>query len=121
MIVIAKSLVPKEAAIKINSIVAKWSLAIQNCDDQAQYELLSTKLQSEFKNYYEAVNWVTETSSPWVNNFVGEITGNVAAVFYENKTSEGFAGYTIDNLSFTEKNGQLKISGIATFSNSNLY
>jgi len=112
---IAKSLVPKEAAIEKNTIAAKWARAVQDRDGHAQYNLLSVELQSEFKDYYEAINWVTGVSSPWVNSFVIEITGNVAVVFYEGMTSEGFAGYTIDNLTFSEENGQLLISGIGGF------
>lgn len=109
---IAKSLVPKTAAIKMNTIAAKWAHEIQNRDGRAQYELLSAKLQSEFYDYYDAVNWVTGMSSPWVNGFVIEITGNSAVVLYECRTSMGFAGYSIDILSYAEENGELKISGI---------
>jgi hypothetical protein len=114
---IAKSLVPKGMAIKMNTLAAQWAKAIKNRDGKAQYELLSAELQPEFKDYYESINWVTGVSSPWVNGWRIEASGNQAIVFYENETSERFAGYTIDTLSFSEENGQLKISGIDGFNN----
>lgn len=114
---IVKSFHPKEAAIKLNTAASQWAHAIQNRDGRAQHELLSTKLKSEFYDFYEATNWVTGVSSPWVNSFTVEITDNHAVVFYEGMTSEGFAGYTIDNLYFSEENGQLKISGIDGYNN----
>lgn len=109
---IVRGFVPNETAIKMNTVASQWAHAIQNRDGRAQYELLNANLQTEFYDYYEAVNWVTGVSSPWVNSYTVEISGNRAVVFYEGMTSQGFAGYTIDNLSFSEENGQLKISGI---------
>lgn len=109
---IVKGFSPNEAAIQKNTAAAEWALAIQKRDGRAQYELLSAELQAEFKDYYEAVNWVTGVSSPWVNSWTIEVSGSRAIVFYEGMTSEGFAGYTIDNLTFSEENEQLKISDI---------
>jgi hypothetical protein len=114
---IAKGLAPNQRAIKRNTAAAQWARAIQDRDGRAQYELLSTELQPEFYDYYDAGNWVTGISSPWVNSWTIEILGSSAVVFYENMTSTGFAGYTIDNLSFSEENGQLKISSIDGFNN----
>lgn len=109
---IAKGFTPNKATIEKNTIAAEWAQAIQGRDGRTQCELLSAELQAEFKDYYEAVNWVTGVSSPWVNSWVVEVSGNSTVVFYENSTSKGFAGYTIDNLFFSEENGHLKISGI---------
>ena len=119
--VIAEEFVPKEAAIKMYGMASQWAHAIQKRDGHAQYELLSANLQSGFKDYYEAVNWSTGVSSPWVNRWTTEVSGNSTVVFYENRTSEGFAGYTIDNLFFSEENGQLKISGVDGFNDFSAY
>ena len=115
---IAKSFVPKETAIKtikIDTMAAQWAYAVRDHDGRAQYELLSAELQSRFKDYYEAVNWSTGVSSPWVNSWTIEVSEDRAVVFYRNETSGGFAGYTIDNLFFSEESGQLKISGVDGF------
>lgn len=109
---IAKGFVPKEAAIKIYGIASQWARAIQNRDGHAQYDLLTAELQAEVKEYYEAANWVTGVSSPWVNSWAVEISGNRAVVLYMNEASSGFTGYTIDNLFFAKEKGQLKISDI---------
>lgn len=118
---IAKSLVPKKEAIKMNATALQWAEAIKNRDGRAQYELLGAKLQAEFKDYYENVNWVTGVSSPWINSYEIEIMGDYAVVFFENMTSAGFAGYTADTLSFSEENGQLKIRRIDGFNNFSVY
>lgn len=54
---------------------------------------------------------MTGVSSPWKESYVIHISDNRVVVFYEGRTSEGFAGYSMDILSFSEENGQLRISG----------
>lgn len=114
---IAGSFVPDEAAIKMNTAAAKWAKAIQDRDGKAQYALLSSELQPEFKDYYESNYWTTGVSSPWVNSWTIGVSENQAVVFYENRTSEGFVGYTIDTLSFSEEDGQLKIGSVDGYHN----
>ncbi|CFX91711.1 Uncharacterized [Syntrophomonas zehnderi OL-4] len=108
---IVKSFVPKETAIKYYKIASQWAKAVKERNGRAQYELLSAELQSEYYDYYEAVGWVTGVSSPWKESYVIHISDNRVVVFYEGRTSEGFAGYSMDILSFSEENGQLRISG----------
>jgi hypothetical protein len=114
---IAKGFTLNESALKMYGVASQWAKAIQDRDGRAQYELLSADLQSEFHDCYENANWVTGMSSPWVNSFTIEVSGNSAIVFYEGMTSTGFAGYTIDSLSFTEEDGQLKIGGVDGYNN----
>ncbi len=112
---IAKNFRPDESAIALNALAARWAQAVRDRDGRAQYELLTAQLQAEWKSGYEALNWVTGVSSPWVNSWTVEVSGNSAVVFYYNMTSTGFAGYTADILSFSEEYGELKISGIDGF------
>lgn len=112
---IAKNFRPDEAYIRLNTLACQWARAVRDRDGLAQYELLTAEMQTEFKGCYEALNWVTGVSSPWVNSWTVEVSGNRAVVFYQNETSTGFAGYTTDVLSFSEENGELKISGIDGF------
>lgn len=109
---IAKRFSPSDKAIEKNSVAAEWALAIQNRDGRAQYELMNEELQADYYDYYDSRNWETGVSSPWVNSWIIELSKGQAVVFYKNETSTGFAGYTIDTLTFSEENGQLKISGI---------
>ncbi len=108
---VVKSFMPKETAIKYYKIASQWAKAVKERNGRVQYELLSAELQSEYYEYYEAVGWVTGVSSPWKESYVIHISNNRVVVFYEGRTSEGFAGYSVDMLSFSEENGQLRISG----------
>jgi len=111
-IAIVKSLVPQETALKIYPIACQWAGAIKNRDGRAQYKLMTAGMQSDCHDFYESCGWITGCSSPWVDGYVIEISENRAMVFYESITSVGFAGYAIDELSFSEENGQLRISGL---------
>lgn len=109
---IAKDFTPHKAAIGISTLASRWAKAIQDRDGKAQYELMNKALQTDYYDYYDSHHWVTGVSSPWVNSWTIEASANSAVVFYENMTSTGFAGYTADTLTFSEGDGQLKISGI---------
>ncbi len=109
---IAKNFRPDEPAILHNTLASRWAKAVQDRDGKAQYELMNKELQADYYDYYDSCHWVTGVSSPWVNSWTIEVSGNSAVVFYENMTSTGFAGYTVDTLTFSEEDGQLKISRI---------
>lgn len=109
---IAKNFRPDEPAIIHNALASRWAQAVRDREGRAQYELMNKKLQADYYDYYDSHHWVTGVSSPWVNSFTIEISGNSAVVFYENVTSTGFAGYTVDTLTFSGEDGQLRISGI---------
>ncbi len=109
---IAKNFRPDESAIIHNTLASRWAQAVRDREGRAQYGLMNKELQADYYDYYDSHHWVTGVSSPWVNSWTIEISGNSAVVFYENMTSTGFAGYTIDTLTFSEEDGQLKISSI---------
>lgn len=109
---IAKNFRPDEPAIIHNTLASRWAQAVRDREGRAQYELMNKELQADYYDYYDSHHWVTGVSSPWVNSWTIGISGNSAVVFYENMTSTGFSGYTIDILTFSDEDGQLKISGI---------
>ncbi|MDP4109512.1 MAG: hypothetical protein Q8878_05715, partial [Bacillota bacterium] len=108
---IAKSLVLDIDRLKIQNAARQWAEAVKTRDGKAQYDLMSPKLQkSRFADYQEQ-NWVTGQSSPWVDGYRITPGDKTAGVVYTYMTSEGFAGYYFQTLSFVTENGQPKISG----------
>lgn len=108
---IAKSLVVNSGRVETQSLANQWAKAIQSRDGKAQYNLMSTQLQKKVRDDYQERNWVTGQSSPWVDGFTVDPGDNTAKVTYTYMTSEGFAGYYEQTLSFSEESGKLMISG----------
>lgn len=108
---IAKSLVVNSGRVETQSLANQWAKAIQSRDGKAQYNLMSTHLQKKVHDDYQERNWVTGQSSPWVDGFTVDPGDNTAKVTYTYMTSEGFAGYYEQTLSFSEESGKLVISG----------
>lgn len=53
---------PKEA-------VETWARGVKSRNGATQFAVLSMELREKQKAKFEALNWVTGTSSPWVNQF----------------------------------------------------
>lgn len=109
---IAKSLTVNSGRVENQSLADKWAAAVQKRDGKAQYDLMSAQLQKKVQDDYRERNWVTGQSSPWVDDFTVKAGDNTAKVTYTYMTSEGFAGYYEQTLSFSRENGKLVISGI---------
>ena len=109
-IVIAKSVHINTTRIQIQDIAEKWAEAVKNRDGKAQYALLSTELKKKVYVEYKDLHWVTGVSSPWVDGFTVKPGDKTAVISYMYMTSDGFAGYYRQTLSFSKENGHLKVS-----------
>ncbi|MDI9420305.1 MAG: hypothetical protein QM399_09085 [Bacillota bacterium] len=54
--------------------VEKWAEAVKDRNGAAQFAVLSPQLRQDLQSEFEALMWVTGTSSPWVDQYavVGE-------------------------------------------------
>jgi bla regulator protein BlaR1 len=89
-----------------------WAEAVKNRDGKEQYALYTANLQNDLTDVYEGLNWVTGTSSPWVESYTAELTKSGATVTFAYAASTGPAGEYEAQLQFAEEDGALKISGI---------
>jgi len=94
------------------NLAQMWAQAVQNRDGRTQYKLMSAEVKTEYEEYYNACNWVTGVSSPWVESYTVEMSGSGAVVTYELLTSSGPAEYGRDILTFSDENGVWRISGL---------
>ncbi len=89
-----------------------WAEAVKNRDGKAQYALYTQAYQKEVYGAYTGLNWVTGTSSPWVERYTVELTASGATVLLNYAASTGPAGdYTV-HLDFAEEGNILKIGAI---------
>lgn len=109
---IAESLVINSDRVEAQSLANKWAKAVQSRNGKAQYSLMSTQRQKKVYNDYQEHSWVTGQSSPWVDGYTVKPGDNAAKIIYTYMTSEGFAGYYEQTLSFSKENGGLVISDI---------
>lgn len=109
---IAESLVANSGRVESQFLADKWAAAVQKRDGKAQYGLMSAQLQKKVQDDYQERNWVTGQSSPWVDSFTVKPGDSTAKITYTYITSEGFAGYYEQTLSFSRENGKPVISGI---------
>jgi len=84
-----------------------WAKAVQRRNGAVQYSLLSDPLKDETRSQYEALNWVSGLSSPWVDSYkvVPAQAGNGKSVFdvtFALTTSTGSAGSGIVSLSVVQ-------------------
>ncbi len=94
-------------------IANKWAEAVKNRDGKAQYDLMTSALQKSVHDQFSGLNWVTGTSSPWVERYSTQETDTGARVTLEYASSSGSAGSYRQDLTFEEVDGALKISGIS--------
>lgn len=107
---VAKSIVINTNRVQIQHNANQWAEAVKNRDGKAQYNLMSQDLQKRVHNDFQERNWVTGQSSPWVDGFTVKPGDNTATVTYTYMTSDGFAGYYLQTLTFSKGNGQYMIS-----------
>lgn len=98
-----------EAALALRQQLAKqWAEAVKSGDGSAQYDLLSEERKAALYDYFKSHHWDTDQSSPWVEGYEIEVSGDNAIITYEYATSDGFAGYYEQTLTFAEENGELR-------------
>lgn len=74
-----------------------WAEAIKTRNGAWQYAIMDEKLRSEYLEQFEATNWVTGFSSPWVERYrvirqsVDEQDNVTYKVEFDWYTSDGFA------------------------------
>lgn len=101
-----------EDSDEVTALVKAWAEAVRMRDGRVQYEFYTQALKETFLDDYEALDWVTGTSSPWVDDYDIELTSDGAVVTFHYMTSTGPAGSEIVNLEFGKEKGAVKISGI---------
>ncbi len=94
-------------------LAGRWAEAVKNRDGKAQYALMTKDLQESVYDEFSGLNWVTGTSSPWVESYTIQATDSGAKVSFRLATSTGSAGSCSRNLSFSKEAGILKISHIS--------
>lgn len=94
-------------------IANKWAEAVKNRDGKAQYDLMTSALQKSVHDQFSGLNWVTGTSSPWVERYSTQETDTGVQVTLEYASSTGSAGSYQQDLTFEEVDGVLKISSIS--------
>ncbi|MET0017557.1 hypothetical protein [Oscillibacter sp.] len=94
-------------------IANTWAEAVKNRDGKAQYDLMTSALQKSVHDQFSGLNWVTGTSSPWVERYSTQETDAGARVTLEYASSAGSAGSYQQDLTFEEVDGALKISGLS--------
>ena len=77
---------------KALELATAWAEGVKNRDGKAQYALYTTALQETLHDAYAGLNWVTGTSSPWVESYTVELTVSGATVTFKYATSTGPAG-----------------------------
>lgn len=97
----------------VSEVAEKWAEAVKNRDGRAQYELMTPALQKRVYDEFSGLNWVTGTSSPWVERYSVEETDAGARVTMDYASSAGDEGAYVQDLSFAEADGALKISAIS--------
>jgi hypothetical protein len=90
-----------------------WANAVKNRDGRTQYALMTKALQQSVYDEFTELNWVTGTSSPWVESFMVKVKNGGASVIFRYETSTGPAGSYKHDLTFAREDGELKISWIS--------
>jgi hypothetical protein len=108
------ALAPASADEAVNA----WAGAVKNRNGAVQYSLLSPELKKLTLKPYQAVNWVTGVSSPWVDSYqvsagVPADDGSVAYdVTFALKTSAGDAGTGTVKVTVGQQDGNWPIIGL---------
>lgn len=90
-----------------------WAKAVKGRDGKAQYDLMTPELQKSVHDEFAGLNWVTGTSSPWVETYAVQKSDTGAQVVFDYAASTGPAGSYRQDLTFQEQDGAVKISGIS--------
>ncbi|MDF2723067.1 MAG: copper amine oxidase [Paenibacillus sp.] len=92
-----------------------WANSVKERNGAAQYAVLSPELQKQTLADYEAWNWVTGLSSPWVDSFDVVKSGGASETYvvtFKLKTSTGSAGEQAVKVSAGQADGSWQISGL---------
>lgn len=109
-----KTVKPSEYPAKDRAALAKaWAEAFKKRDGKAQYALYTGAYQKKVYDEYAALNWVTGTSSPWVESYTTKLTAGGAAVTVKYATSTGPAGAYTVQLKYGKEGGKLKIGAVS--------
>lgn len=103
---------PSHTADDALATVQTWAEAVKNRDGKAQYALYTKDYQKEVYDELNGLNWVTGTSSPWVDAWVVTEPAAGITVTFHTATSTGPAGEYAVTLTLTQEDGSTKISGI---------
>ncbi len=95
------------------ALAGQWAAAVKDRDGKAQYALMTKALQEQVRDEFEGLNWVTGTSSPWVEDYQVEALADGVRVTFELATSTGPAGSYYQDLTFETEDGALKIASIS--------
>lgn len=101
------------APSSVTEIANKWAQAVKDRNGKAQYDLMTPALQESVFQEFSGLNWVTGTSSPWVERYSVEETDAGARVILEYASSTGSEGSYRQDLTFEKADDGLKISGIS--------
>lgn len=91
----------------------EWASAVKSRDGKAQYALMSPDLQESIYDDFAGLNWVTGTSSPWVESYTVQESDTGVQVIFNYATSTGPAGSYRQDLTFQQQDGGVKISAIS--------
>jgi hypothetical protein len=94
-----------------SELARRWAEAVKMRDGKAQYALMSISLQEKVRGGFEAMNWVTGVSSPWVEAY--KVVDGDFSVTFVLATSTGSAGNYSQRLSFIKEDGVLRIDAIS--------
>lgn len=97
----------------ILKIANDWAEAVKSRDGRAQFALMTKALQNKVHDEFAGLNWVTGTSSPWVESYTVTAQDGGARVTFTYATSTGPAGSYSQDLTFKEEDGVLKIDAIS--------
>lgn len=98
---------------EILRIANTWAEAVKNRDGKAQYVLMTKEFQKKVYEEFKGLNWVTGTSSPWVESYTVTAQDGGARVTFAYATSTGPAGSYSQDLTFKNEDGVLKIDAIS--------
>jgi hypothetical protein len=94
-------------------VAEAWAEAVKARDGKAQYALMTKALQAMVHDEFTGLNWVTGTSSPWVESYTVEEDESGVRVIFAYATSTGPSGSYYQDLTFETEDGALKISAIS--------
>lgn len=96
------------------ALAEQWASAVKNRDGKAQYALMTKALQEQVRGEFEGLNWVTGTSSPWVEKYkVEALEDGGVRVTFELAASTGPAGSFHQDLTFETEDGAMKIASVS--------
>lgn len=92
-----------------------WADAWSTRDGRARYEIMDSKMQSDFRaQQLSPDNFVIRWSSPWVVKYNVALDGDQAVVTYWYTDSTTYTYKGVERLSFGDENGRTVVTGCKT-------